>query len=369
MFKKITFSAIAALACMTVSAQEMKWHNPLEAGFNVICNQALPDEARSNEYHRFPSDKQAKIRKAVWDISKQSAGECISFTTDAKKLQVRYGVKLRHAMPHMPSTGVSGLDLYTTDKNGEEVWLPGKYSFKDTVTYTYSSIDIKDAIEGPTKYTLYLPLYNEVTWMEVGAPEDASFQFEAAPEAKPIVAYGTSICQGACASRPAMAWTNILHRRLDHPVINLGFSGNAKYETAVLDIVSDVDACIYILDGMPNNQNMETKALQDTLVKAVRQIRAKRPDTPIIMVDYPGAPDGKAYKARRDNEANAHSSQAAAYKQLKKEGVKNLYHLKNIGMIGDMTVEGTHMSDYGMTQYANKYEPILRKLLRKLKIK
>ena len=112
---------------------------------------------------------------------------------------------------------------------------------------------------------------------------------------------------------------------------------------------------------------MESQALQDTLMKAVRQIRAKRPDTPIIMVDYPGAPDGKAYKKRRDNEANAHSSQAAAYKQLTKEGVNNLYHLKNVGMIADMTVEGTHMSDYGMTQYANKYEPLLRKILKKCK--
>lgn len=364
--KRITLFLVAAIASVSLSAQEMKWHNPLEAGFNVICNQAFPDEVRANEFHRLPADKESEIRKAVWNLSKQSAGECITFSTDAKNIQVRYGVKLRHAMSHMPATGVSGLDLYTTDKNGEEVWLPGKYSFKDTVSYVYSAIDIKDIDEGPVKYTLYLPLYNEVTWLEVGTPQEASFQFEAAPTAKPIVAYGTSICQGACASRPAMAWTNILHRRLERPIINLGFSGNAKYEKAVIDIVSDIDACVYILDGMANNEHMESMALQDTLMKAVRQIRAKRPDTPIIMVDYPGAPDGKAYKKRRDNEANAHSSQAAAYRQLKKEGVKNLYHLTDIGMAGDMTVEGIHMSDYGMTQYADRYEPLLRKILRKI---
>lgn len=367
MLKKIFLVIVAALAGMALSAQEMQWHNPAEAGFNVINNQAFPDAVRENPYHRLPSERQNGIRNKVWNLSKQSAGECICFTTDAKEIKVRYGVKGRHAMHHMPAIGVSGLDIYTTNKRGEEVWLPGKYSFKDTLSYTYSKIDILDGKEGPIKYNLYLPLYNEVTWMEVGTPEGAVFKFEAASTDKPIVAYGTSICQGACASRPAMAWTNILHRRLARPIVNLGFSGNAKYETAVIDIVSDIDACVYILDGMANNQGMESQALQDTLMKAVRQIRAKRPDTPIIMVDYPGAPDGKAYKKRRDNEANAHSSQAAAYKQLTKEGVKNLYHLKNVGMIADMTVEGTHMSDYGMTQYANKYEPLLRKILKKCK--
>ena len=367
MLKKIVFVLTAAFMGVTLSAQDMQWHNPTEAGFNVINNQAFADEVRENPYHRLPSERQKVVRKRVANLSKQSAGEYICFTTDAKDIKVRYGVSARHAMPHMPAIGVSGLDLYTTDNNGEEVWLPGKYSFKDTLSYTYSKVDILNGKEGAVKYTLYLPLYNEVTWMEIGTSDGASFKFEPASTAKPIVAYGTSICQGACASRPAMAWTNILHRRLACPIVNLGFSGNAKYETEVIDIVSDIDACIYILDGMPNNQAMETQALQDTLMKAVRQIRAKRPDTPIIMVDYPGAPDGKAYKKRRDNEANAHSSQAAVYKQLKKEGMKNIYHLKNIGMIGDMTVEGTHMSDYGMTQYANRYEPLLRKILKKCK--
>lgn len=46
----------------------------------------------------------------------------------------------------------------------------------------------------------------------------------------PIVLYGTSIAQGACASRPGMAWGNIVSRSLEIPLINLGFSGNGKLE-------------------------------------------------------------------------------------------------------------------------------------------
>ena len=42
--------------------------------------------------------------------------------------------------------------------------------------------------------------------------------------------YGTSITQGGCASRPGMAYTNILSRRIDAPFINLGFSGSGRGE-------------------------------------------------------------------------------------------------------------------------------------------
>ena len=55
---------------------------------------------------------------------------------------VRYAVGRRYAMPHMPPTGVSGVDLYTYDRNGREIYLAGKYQFKDTVTYTYAPIYI-----------------------------------------------------------------------------------------------------------------------------------------------------------------------------------------------------------------------------------
>ena len=55
-----------------------------------------------------------------------------------------------------------------------------------------------------------------------------------------------------------------------------------------------------------------------------------------------------------------------AYRKLKKDGVKGLHYLKydDIGMIGEMMVEGIHMSDYGMTTYADAYEKILRKFLK-----
>lgn len=366
MFRNFILSSFAILFTLVSSAQTIKWHNPEQAGFPVVQGQAFQGEEREGFYHRFPARAKDDVRKAVWNLSRNTAGESICFSTGSKNIKIRYKVLRRKSMPHMPATGVSGVDLYACDKDGKEIWLAPKYAFKDTVTYTYSQIEPLNVAESIRKYTAFLPLYNEVAWMEIGVDAEAEFRFEAVPSEKPIVAYGTSICQGACASRPAMAWSNILQRRLGRTVVNLGFSGNCMHEREVVDIVADVDAAVYILDGMPNLYKLPAKELQDTLVKAVRQLRNRRPDTPIVLVDHSGYPNALVNQKSYDDQERSLKCMEAAYRQLVKEGVKGLYRLryKEIGMRGEMFVEGIHMSDYGMTTYADAYEPLLRKILR-----
>ena len=369
MLRRLTLIFMCAFAGIQVSAQNMKWYNPENAGFPIVQGQAFQGDAREGFYNRLPDRFIESLPKAVRRLSRQTAGESLCFTTDSRNITVRYKVKRRLQMHHMPATGVSGVDLYVDGDNRCELWLAPKYSFKDTVKFVYRDIDLLDVSGTDHQYTLYLPLYNEVEWMEIGVDEKASFCFEKASSVKPIVTYGTSICQGACASRPAMSWTNILQRRLNHPIVNLGFSGSAYLETSVIDVMSEVDAAVYVIDAMPNAYAIPAPELQDTLAKTVRQLRAKRPDTPIVLVDHCGYPHGAVYEKYRNAQEHAISSLEEAYQQLRKEGVKGLYRLrhKDIGLLGEMTVEAIHMSDYGMTNYANAYEPLLRKILRKIK--
>ena len=363
MRKFILTAALLLFTLAAVSAQT-KWYNPEEAGFQVIRGQGFQGEERVSLYNRFPDRAEKMIRKRVWDLSRQTAGESIRFTTNAKEIKVRYKVALRLAMNHMPMTGVSGVDLYTYDKHGNELWLAAKRSFKDTVVYAYPAIDIEKKPKEHT-YTLFLPLYNEVTWMEIGTEEGASFRFEPLAAEKPIVAYGTSICQGACASRPGMTWTNILQRRIGHDVVNLGFSGNAYFEHGVIDLVSDIDASVYILDAMPNSFSIEAEPLRDTIMKAVRQIRAKRPDAPVLLTDHLGYPHGKAMPEYSKDEKHALENLAKAYEMLKNEGVSNLHYLTydELSIPQDGFVEGIHASDYGMQAYAEAYEKKLREIM------
>lgn len=349
---------------MSATAQ-IKWYDPTAAGYPTIQSQAWAGEERANPYHRFPDRAEAPLREAVWKLSRNSAGESIEFTTNSSQITVRYTVTSRHAMSHMPATGVSGVDLYTLDRDGSEIWIGGKYSFKDTVTYTFGKLDFDDNLRRKHTYTLYLPLYNTVTWLEVGVDEGCEFRFEPQRAEAPIVAYGTSLCQGACASRPGMAWTNIVQRRLDRPVINIGFSGNAYFEKEVIALLGEVKAKAYILDALPNAHTLSHDLLRDTIVSAVRQLRVLRPETPILLVDDMGYPHGKAIEYWRKQEAHANTTQKEAYELLVAEGVKNLHYMTydEIGMPQDATVEGYHVSDWGMKVYADAYEKKLREIL------
>jgi len=50
---------------------------------------------------------------------------------------------------------------------------------------------------------------------------------------------------------PGLAWPAILGRKLDRPMINLGFSGAGKQETPLLDLIATVDAILYVLHCLP----------------------------------------------------------------------------------------------------------------------
>ena len=65
---------------------------------------------------------------------------------------------------------------------------------------------------------------------------------------KPVVWYGSSITQGACASKPGDAYTNAIARAISRPVSNFGFSGSCLYEQAVMDFLLRIDAAAYIVD-------------------------------------------------------------------------------------------------------------------------
>lgn len=53
---------------------------------------------------------------------------------------------------------------------------------------------------GSRDYAAWLPLYNGVESLSIGVPEGAAFE-GLPPRGKPIIFFGTSITQGACASR------------------------------------------------------------------------------------------------------------------------------------------------------------------------
>lgn len=319
----------------------------------------------SNPFQRFPDSLKKQVREEVWDLSKNPAGVYTEFETNAAEIVVRYAVEGRLEFPHMPATGVSGVDLYSYDDHSWK-WVKGNYNFQDTISYRYK---LNDSItEFQHKLRLYLPLYNTVTFMEIGLSKSADFIKIKNKKKAPIVVYGTSITQGACAGRPGTSWTSILSRNLDIPLLNYGFSGNGRLEEEVIAYISQIDAEVFVLDCLANftsGQGLNSLEARERLIKSVTKLRKSNPETPIILTDHAGYPNGDIYKPDKDLYLKLNWANQEAYKILKENGVKDIFLLKNkkLGLNQDDFIDGVHPNDAGMRKYAKAYLELLAKII------
>ena len=329
------------------------WHNPMDCdSVPALCGRAFNTEIGKN-YHRLPKRFSSQVRADVWNLSCQSAGLSLRFYTNATQISVKYKVKGGYSMPHMPATGVSGVDLYTIDCNGKTAWCEGKWSFGDTIRYEFKELSYHNLHNKGNEFRLYLPLYNEVTSMYIGIPAGNEFHFISETGERPVVVYGTSIAQGACASRPGMAWTNYMQRITDTPVVNLGFSGNGQLEEPLFKALSEISAQLYIIDCMPNMTGERTALIQERIKAGVKMLREHN-NTPILLIEHDGYMGGEASNARKKEYEKTNQELRSVYEQLCNDGITNLHYLtqKELGLNSDSQVDGVHASDWGMAMYA-----------------
>jgi lysophospholipase L1-like esterase len=314
-------------------------------------------------FDRLPAKAEGVVRKEVWGLSRHSAGLCVRFAVDATTISARWSlVSDRLAMPHMPATGVSGLDLYVKTDAGWRWLAVGQPDRARENT----SVLVKGLPPARREYLLYLPLYNGVSSVEIGVPEGCKLEPGAAWPAgrrKPIVFYGTSITQGGCASRPGMAHVAILGRRLDRPVINLGFSGNGLMEPELAALLAEIDPAVYVLDCLPN---MTAKLVSERVEPFVRTLRKAHPATPIVLAEDRTYTNAAIVPSARERNATSRAALKAACERLKAEGVGNLHYLPGdtqLGPDGDDTVDGSHPTDLGFYRMADAFEKVLAPLL------
>jgi lysophospholipase L1-like esterase len=363
-------AALVLLLAQRVLAQvpaEYKSWDPAGLTVPVLEGQAWPKEVK-HPYDRLPARAEHQVRKEVWDLSENPAGLRLRFRTNSPEIRVAYQVAGALQFPHMPATGVSGMDLYARDASGKWLWCGGKFSFGDTITYRFADLSPGNDRDSTREYTLYLPLYNTIKWMTVSVNRESLFEALPARNEKPIVVYGTSIAQGGCASRPGMAWTNILQRRLDLPLINLGFSGNGRLEKEVEDLLTEVDARLYVLDCLPNllAPTFSANEVKKRLVVAIQLLQSKRPGVPILLTAHDGYTDDGTNDVRRRQYQDVNTALQETFDSLTAAGTKQLYLLskQEIGMDIDCMVDGTHPNDMGMLRYAEAYEKKIKAILK-----
>ncbi len=340
---------------MTVQFDALEWHDIREFG---IEGRGWDDTLRF--YDRLPQRAQGVVPPPVWDLSRHSAGMLTRFEADSPILAARWDLLSPSlAMDHMPASGVSGLDLYADD-NGRWRWAALGRATKQSNEWP-----LLEGLEPATRrFMLYLPLYNGVESVRVGIERGASLRPLPARTRKPIVFYGTSIVHGGCASRPGMAHPAILGRRLDSPVINLGFSGNGRSEPEVAELLSELDAAAFVIDPLPN---MTPEQVAQRMVPLVRILRRRHARTPIVLVEDRTFTNAWLLPQRMKDHAARRAHLRAAFEQLRSEGLDPIEYLPADNLLGDdeeATVDSSHPTDVGFVRMADALEPVLRKVLR-----
>lgn len=327
----------------------------------LIEGTAIADSLKESPYDRLPISYKEKVRKPVWNLSKASAGITVRFHSNSTSINLKWTVLNDFDMPHMASTGIKGIDLYTK-YNNKWRYLTTAGAFVGLKTYQNKSIPadsineyelIKNMTPEFREYKLFLPLYDGVTKLEIGIDNNALINKASPNPVKPIVFYGTSITQGGCASRPGMAHTNIISRKLDVDCINYGFSGNGRMETPIVELISEIDAQFYVIECM---QNMDSEQVTERVRPLVDMIRTNHPYTPIFLVEnmmYTMAFLDQTIKTRLIQENAALKNE---YDKIIKSDIPNIFYIKDnkdFLLDNEGTVDGVHLTDLGFLRYSD----------------
>lgn len=321
-------------------------------------------EKTKTRYERLPVHLEGVSRKDVWRLGRKSAGLYIRFRSNSTSIHAKWQSLYNNYQNHMTDTGTRGLDLYALVDGEWKAVAPGRPSTKGVNQHAI----IRNMAPQDREYMLYLSLYDGVKSLEIGVDEGAYIEQPAVAspsQEKPIVMYGTSILQGGCASRPGMAYTNIIGRRFNREVFNLGFSGNARLDLEIAELMATVkDPGVFILDYVPNSTEERIREAGETFFRILRKAH---PHVPVIFVEDPIFPRTAFDTKLRDEVIGRNREQKALFKRLKKAGEKRNYYVEVEGMLGedgDASVDGSHFTDLGNYRYVEHIMPVLRKALR-----
>ena len=311
-------------------------------------------------FTRLPNIAKGRVPESVWDLSRHSAGVHCDFQTHATVLSLRWTLRSDSlAMPHMPATGVSGIDVYIHDPRRGWTFVA---NVRPSGLLNEGRVTLPPLGGGKRRFRVYLPLYNGVSKLELSGNEGMPLE-PIAPhrEENAIVVYGTSIAQGGCASRPGNAWPSMVGRDFGRSVINLGFSGAGRMETEVVELIGQLNPAVFVVDCLRNMGSFSETELKMRVARTAVLLSTAHPKTPLVFVDLDT--DGG-----RDRYADRNTWQRDAVLSLPELRSRKLAFVNSEKLLGtdnEGTVDGVHPNDLGMRRQADAVSAVLKRIIRK----
>lgn len=315
-------------------------------------NGLIPPKSEDDVYRRMPIEVAKTVNDGVLSLSSNTAGGRVRFRTDSHSVAIFAGMAQVARMSHFTYCGSSGFDLYADGRFVAAFVPPHVISGGYSCMRRIEKDGVKDIV-------INFPLYSEVKSLMIGLDKGSSLSAPSEYRIKdPVVYYGSSITQGACASRPGNSYQEIISRRLGCDYINLGFSGSARGERTMAEYIASLKMSVFVYDYDHNAPTPQH--LAQTHKPMFDIIRSAHPTLPVVFISRPDI-------YLNDDGRQRLSVIRSTYQQAVSDGDSNVWFIDGSQMMRDFssdsgTVDGTHPNDYGFVCMAECIGNTLEKI-------
>lgn len=375
--KKFSLLLIALMVVCTgaMAQKDVKWVDAQSlTHLGKLCQ-------TTNPYHRIEVANYPELNKREAQLLRKSAGQSILFETNSKTIWVRPKFGYARETSGMPRNASCGFTLYI-EKDGAWTWAASKSN--SYYTYIDGQISDKDKngvrlLDRPLqvianmndsnkKCLIYLPLYSELMYLEIGVEEGAEIKALENPFRHKIAIFGSSFTHGSCASSAGQTYPAFLQRQTGLYFCGLGMSGNSKLQPCLGRFLGSTDADAIVVDAF---SNPSIKTIDERIDLFIGEIRAQRPEVPIIFLRT-------IHRESRNFDLKSEEREQARIDHVEKvmERVTSTYdhvYFINVkdqtGTDHETSADGIHPTSWGYKRWADAIQKPLLKIFKKYGIK
>lgn len=327
----------------------------------TLVGKLMPDTP--NPYHRVDTARFKGFTPGENAQVRMSSGIAVAFRTDSRSIKIRTQFAYRGIRTNTTAFATCGYDLYI--KKGDK-WLWAAAGAADSKPE--SVLNLIYSMDGQMhECLLYLPIYSELSSVEIGTEKGSVIEALENPFRHRIAVLGSSYTHGISISRAGMTYPAQLSRSTGLQMLSLGCSGNCKLQDYFAEVLAAADVDAIIVDGFSNPSPGQ---MRERLFPFIRRIREAHPGIPIIFQSTIYRENRNFMSEKDEYEAEkmatADSLMAIALKEY-----DDVFYIRPDATDSnhETSQDGTHPGDYGYTLWAESIRKPLLRILRKYGIR
>lgn len=314
-----------------------------------------------NPYHRVDTVKYKGFNKTENFQVRCAAGLAVVFRTNSGSITLKATGDFSWRSNSTMRLASQGYDLYIKQADGSWRWAHNvgpSYSEPEAVMTLIKNMEptMKECL-------LYLPIYSELTSLQIGVEEGSVLEAGEAPFRHRVAIFGSSFTHGISTSRAGMSYPDQFSRRTGIQMLSLGCSGRCRLQPYFAEVLADVEADAYVFDAF---SNPDAPVIEQRLFPFIERLRTAHPGKPLIFQQTIRR-ESRNYDTVMEAREAAKQAMADSLMAIAVERWPDVYYIRPdaTSPLHEATVDGTHPDDYGYYLWMCSIEKPLLEILKK----